>query len=330
QSIRERYRQQGFSENATKFLMSSWRHSTKHMYDVYIRKWERYASERKVDKVSPPLTAAVNFLASLAESDLSYSAVCTARSALSSYLCTYDGVPFGKNELVKRLIKGVFETKPVFPKYNATWDVNIVLKELETWTPIEKLTLKEISMKLCMLIALLSGQRCQTLQALRTGSTCMELSDKKCTFYVHSLLKHSRSGSHQAPIELHSFTENKSLCVVSTLKEYLRRTKHLRNSNSPNLFLTLLAPHTPASTDTISRWLKWTLARAGVDTNVYTAHSTRAASTSAANDSGASINLIMKAAGWTNASTFAKFYKKHTEEKPTLGQVVLERFLTKH
>ena len=53
QSIRERYGQQGFSENATKVLMSSWRHSTKHMYDVYIRKWERYASERKVDKVSP-------------------------------------------------------------------------------------------------------------------------------------------------------------------------------------------------------------------------------------------------------------------------------------
>ena len=35
----------------------------KNMYDVYIRKWERYVSERKVDKVSPPLSAAVNFLA---------------------------------------------------------------------------------------------------------------------------------------------------------------------------------------------------------------------------------------------------------------------------
>ena len=56
QSVRERYRQQGFSKDATKFLMSSWRHSTKkkkNMYDVYIRKWERYANERKVDKVSP-------------------------------------------------------------------------------------------------------------------------------------------------------------------------------------------------------------------------------------------------------------------------------------
>ena len=63
---------------------------------------------------------------------------------------------------------------------------------------------------------------------------------------------------------------------------------------------------------------------------VYTAHSTRAVSTLVPNDSGASINLIMKAAGWTNVSMFAQFYMKHTEEKPTLGQVVLERFLTKH
>ena len=102
------------------------------MSDVYIRKWEWCANERKGDKVSVPLSAAVNFLASLAESDLSYSTVCTARSALSSYLCPYDRVPFGKNELVKRLIKGVFETKPAFPKYSTAWDVTIVLKELET------------------------------------------------------------------------------------------------------------------------------------------------------------------------------------------------------
>ena len=57
--------------------------------------------------------------------------------------------------------------KLAFPKYSATWYVNTVLKELEAWTPTEKLTLKEISMKVCMLTALLSGQRCQTLQALK-------------------------------------------------------------------------------------------------------------------------------------------------------------------
>ena len=121
--------------------MSSWQESTQQMYDVYIRQWVRYACEKKVDQFSPPLTTAINFLAQLAKRDLSYSAVCTAHSALGSYLCTYDGTAFGLNELVKRLMKGVFEKKPALPRYKNTWDVNIVLKELETWISTEKLTL---------------------------------------------------------------------------------------------------------------------------------------------------------------------------------------------
>ena len=122
-----------------------------------------------------------------------------------------------------------------------------------------------------------------------------------------------------------------SLFVIHTLEEYLRRAQLLRGSNTPNFFLffTLLAPHSPASSDAISRWLKWTLARAGLDTKVCTANSTRSASTPAAYDRSASINLIRKAAGWMIASTFAKLYNKRTEAKATLGRVVMERYLTK-
>ena len=141
QSVRDRFRSQGLSEDATEFVMSSWQESTQQMYDVYIRQWVRYAREKKVDQFSPPLTTAINFLAQLAKRDLSYSAVCTARSALSSYLCRYDGAAFGCNKLVKRLMKGVSEQKPALPRYKNTWDVNIVLKELETWISTEKLTL---------------------------------------------------------------------------------------------------------------------------------------------------------------------------------------------
>ena len=107
-------------------------------------------------------------------------------------------------------MKGVFEKKPALPRYKNTWDVNIVLKELETWIPTEKLTLKELTYKLCILIALLSGQRCQTIQALQITPDAMQLTDSKCTFHVNSLLKHSRRGTHQAPIELYSFKTNES------------------------------------------------------------------------------------------------------------------------
>ena len=69
----------------------------------------------------------------------------------------------------------------MLPRYKNTWDVNIVLKELETWIPTEKLTLKELIYKLRMLIALLSGQRCLTIQALQITPDAMQLTDSKCT-----------------------------------------------------------------------------------------------------------------------------------------------------
>ena len=126
------------------------------------------------------------------------------------------GAAFRCNELVK---KTVFEKKPALPRYKNTWDVNIVLKELETWIPTEKLTLKELTYSL--LFALLSGQRCLTIQALQITPDAMQLTDSKCTFRVNSLLKHSRRGTHQAPIELYSYKTNESLCVVRVLQEYL-------------------------------------------------------------------------------------------------------------
>ena len=104
---------------------------------------------------------------------------------------------------------------------------------------------------------------------------------------------------------------------------------HKLRGDCPNLFVTLLAPHTAAATDTICRWLKETLARAGVDTSVFTAHSTWSASTSVAKDSGTPFNVIMGATGWTNASTFTKFYQKTTDTDKNFGQAITTRYVIK-
>ncbi len=145
-----------------------------------------------------------------------------------------------------------------------------------------------------------------------------------CEQLAKALLERNTS----SPDRTVQFKTNKSLYVVRVLQEYLNRMRKLRG-DCPNLFVTLLAPHTAAATDTISRWLKETLARAGVDTSVFTAHSTRSASTSAAKDSGTPINVIMSAAGWTNASMFAKFYQKMTDTEKNFGQAIMTRYLTK-
>ena len=68
---------------------------------------------------------------------------------------------------------------------------------------------------------------------------------------------------------------------------------------------------------------------AGIDANQFGAHSTRSASTSAAKRSGLDITTIIRAAGWSNASTFARFYSKPIEHSPdaNFGKAVLSSVL---
>ena len=63
----------------------------------------------------------------------------------------------------------------------------------------------------------------------------------------------------------------------------------------PNLlFLALNKPHKPVTSASIARWIKELLTEAGVDTDKFSAHSTRAAASSSAKAAGLSPAEIMK------------------------------------
>lgn len=53
-----------------------------------------------------------------------------ARSALSAFLPPIDGRPVGSHQDVCRLVKGVFQKRPLLPKHWDTWDVGVVLQRL--------------------------------------------------------------------------------------------------------------------------------------------------------------------------------------------------------
>lgn len=86
-------------------------------------------------------------------------------------------------------------------------------------------------------------------------------------------------------------------------------TSSIRSND--NVILTFRRPYHVASSQTISRWIKQTLTASGIDTNVFSGHSTRHASTSAAHRAGVSIDIIRKTAGWSGQSAvFANFYNR--------------------
>jgi len=204
--------------------------------------------------------------------------------------------------------------------------VDTVLVYLDSLPPIELLDFKHLTYRTLMLLALLTGQRCHALHAITVND--LKFSDSKCVIVFNALMKQSRPGVHLKPIELLPFSQNRKLCVVSHLKEYVKVTEDLRRNNK-RLFLTLLKPYNSVSKDTIARWVKTVLGLAGIDTKKFGAHSTRSASTSAAAQKGVSLATILRTAGWSRQNTFSKFYNKAVSNEENFGQVLLDKFLKK-
>ena len=203
------------------------------------------------------------------------------------------------------MVKGIFKNRPSLPKYQETWDVDSVVDYLSGWAEACKIDLKHLTLRLVMLLALLSGQRGQTLHTLKVED--VKMGDNKCTIVYSSILKQSKPGKHIRPLDLMGF-ENKKLCIVTHLKEYLKRTKSMRKGKE--LFISYMEPHNHISRDTLSTWIKMVLELAGVDVTKFSAHSTRAASTSVAFSRDVPLDTIMTAAGWSRQKTFTQFYCK--------------------
>ena len=66
---------------------------------------------------SPTCLLVLDFLTELYEKGFTYSAINTARSALSYFVQLDDGSSVGKNPLISRLLKGVFQCLAPKPKY---------------------------------------------------------------------------------------------------------------------------------------------------------------------------------------------------------------------
>jgi hypothetical protein len=122
--------------------------------------------EHHIDPLNPSIEQGIEFLTTLFDAELGYSSINTARSALSSILPMYEGRKFGEHPLVTRFLKGIFELKLALPRYPEIWDVQIVLDHLQSYKPGEELFLKELTLKLTMLLCLLTAQRCQTIHLI--------------------------------------------------------------------------------------------------------------------------------------------------------------------
>ena len=70
-----------------------------------------------------------------------------------------DGVSIGQHPLVSRLLKGAFQSCPPLSRYQGTWDVSVVLYHIGEYQLGQSLTLKQLSLRTVMLLALTRPSR---------------------------------------------------------------------------------------------------------------------------------------------------------------------------
>jgi len=139
------------------------------------------------------------------------------------------------------------------PRYSHTWDVQKALNYLDALGDNQTLSLKQLSWKVTMLIALSRPSRSANLSKLDISKRVYK-PDGVC-FYPNTLAKQSRSTLQISNFFFPSLPGGSRLCLVLTLKEYKSRTQPLRGRET-NLLIAIIKPHKAVSSSTVARWWK--------------------------------------------------------------------------
>ena len=309
-AFRSRLQATGLSDEVCKILQSSWRQNTQKRYEGPWKLWSSWCLQRNLDPFSAPV---VDVLAFLAEQfnmrGLAYRTISVYKACISQIHNPVEGQQLGNLPIVSRFMKGVFQLKPAAPKTCSTWSVGPVLQYLSSLEPLEKLSIKDLTLKLTMLVALASAARVHEIAALDCGSV---IKKTDCwEFVLTSHVKNSRPNHPNGRLYLSRYVNNPSICVLRCLEHYTLRTASHRQYQQ--LFLSYIRPFKPVGSQTIARWICSVVGLAGVD-SAYTAHSTRSSLTSAAVEHGLPIEEVLNAADWASARTFEKHYHKQIEK----------------
>lgn len=302
--VRKAFMKRGVPTGALDILLDSLSTNTFKQYQSSLREWHEYCAKHYYDCYNTSTSIILDFFTSLYNKGARYGTINCCRSALALFLGSQLD-----NDLITRFLRGVYRRAPALPRYQVTWDPSLVLNKLGTIYPNDDLPLEDLTKKLATLLALVTAHRVQTLSLIKL--TNIQICDTKIVIKIPDLIKTSGINRSQPILLLPFFNERPEICPAKTLISYIRKTESLRANNNDQLFISFRKPHPSVTSQTLSRWIKRTLEESGVDTDVFTAHSTRHAATSAASRRGVSLQLIRKTAGWTGSSrVFATFYNR--------------------
>ena len=249
-SFREKLYAEGISKESALLITSARRSGTLSHYESAWRQWDSWCVGRQVDPIRCPLKDVLQFLTECFQKGYKYNTIAGFRSAISAFHDPVDGVSVGKNQRVSVLLTGVFNENPPQPKFTFIWDVRKVIEYLGGERFHTNITLKDLTLKLTMLLALTSAGRASDICYL--DSKYLTKHSSGYIFQFGKVTKTSTRSRQRKPLKFYPFKEDKNLCVCHHIDLYLDRVKHFRKEET-QLLLSFIQPHKSVATSTISR-----------------------------------------------------------------------------
>ena len=167
-SRREDLKQKGFNDGAIDLIQNNIK-SIK-TYKALWKKFCDYCVGQKTDPFTCPIPVVSNYLHFLFQKGLKYRSVCTHASTISKYHHLVSDRPVGVHPYITEVLKGIFLKNPPIPKYQSTWNVDVLLEHLASQHPPECLSLRDLTTKTLSLVKLSTNARTSSLLLISSDS----------------------------------------------------------------------------------------------------------------------------------------------------------------
>ncbi|KAL0147124.1 hypothetical protein M9458_057648, partial [Cirrhinus mrigala] len=246
---------------------------------------------------------------------LSHSTLKVYVAAISAYHTPLGGLSVGKDPLVTRFFRGVLRLRPPVRPHVPTWDLAVVLEALcrPPFEAIDEISVRFLTIKTALLLALTSLKRVGDLQALSVAPSHLDFAPGMTKAFLYPRAGYVPKVPNATPqlVVLQAFCpppfrkpdQQKHNCMCPDA--YVHRAALWRKSDQ--LFVCYGPPKKghPVTKQTLSRWIVDAISTTYESSPLgVKAHSTRAMAASKALLLGVPIQDICNAAGWSTPFTF--------------------------
>ena len=168
-SLRQQGEDAGLSQRAAQFAAEAFRQSTRDTYDSRLVPFREWCAKVPCDPTSASLGVVADYLLSQFDKGLAVNTLRSCRSAIASCHRGFsDGSTVTDSRSLTRLLKSFFLKRPPSKTLIPAWSLPAVLQVLASapFEPLHKASLRHLTLKTVFLVAIASGHRVSSLQAL--------------------------------------------------------------------------------------------------------------------------------------------------------------------